>query len=603
MTIRKLIISVLSLPMLWVSCTPEDLMPTGNPASRDDGDVPSFVTGIKPYDGELADDAANDVIGSSLYYWEKNGNNGSDFRVKVAIEYQGDAATVVCENSTVTWNFVSGTQTHVVLDMSQCSSPAEVTVSGQSADGSLKIYGKQPIKLTLAGVDLTSSRGPAINNQDKKTCFVHLTEGTTNRLTDAVEYAADVADNADEDSKGCFFSEGNLIFSGTGALVVQGRQRHGIAVDGFFYVRPGVTIAVTDAAKNAIHAKGDSGFGVAVYGGLIYAHVSAAAGKCIKSDLPINIRGGKLDLNTSGAARFDTTEEDTSSPACLKSDGNITILNGTVSVKSSGNGGKGINATGDITISGGTVTVATTGKRYVFNETLTSSPKGIKADGKITVSGGTVKVAATGTAGGSEGIDSKSTLSIKGGEVYVYATDDAITAVSLAVTGGRTYAYSVRNDGIVSEGSISVADGLVIASGSTSVADKKSFYCRSGEGFDISGGTLLGIGGTVTLPSAGSSQSSVLCRGWQVSKNETVALLDASGNMISAYTVPRTMEGASFFFSAPALVSGTTCTIYRGGRVSDVADSWYGWYSGGSWSGGTQVGRFACNGGLSVIGN
>lgn len=79
-------------------------------------------------------------------------------------------------------------------------------------------------------------------------------------------------------------------------LVVQGNQKHGIVTDGYFYMRPGVTIAITGAAKNAIHVKGDSDDGIGIYvgGGLIYASVSSTAGKCLKTDLDAVIAGGKL---------------------------------------------------------------------------------------------------------------------------------------------------------------------------------------------------------------------------------------------------------------------------------------------------------------------
>ena len=55
----------------------------------------------------------------------------------------------------------------------------EIVVSGKSDDGQLKIYGEKKFKLTLSGVELTSSKGPAINDQCKKLACVHLTEGTT----------------------------------------------------------------------------------------------------------------------------------------------------------------------------------------------------------------------------------------------------------------------------------------------------------------------------------------------------------------------------------------------------------------------------------------
>lgn len=142
---------------------------------------------------------------------------------------------VECADSSVLCH-VNGA--YVALDMlTHEVSGVEVVVKGKSENGGLKIYGEKKFKLTMAGVELTSQQGPAINSQCKKRIFVHLQEGTTNRLTDVETYTQDsfyldasVAD--DEDRKGCFFSEGNLIFSGTGVMVVAGKYKHGIVTDG-----------------------------------------------------------------------------------------------------------------------------------------------------------------------------------------------------------------------------------------------------------------------------------------------------------------------------------------------------------------------------------
>lgn len=113
-------------------------------------------------------------------------------------------------------------------------SGVEITVSGKSDNGSLKIYGEKKTLLNLNGIELTSLIGPAINNQCKKRLFVNLASGTENKLTDATKYSDDhyylngnTSDS--EDRKGCLFSEGNLIFSGTGSLIVAGKKKHGIA--------------------------------------------------------------------------------------------------------------------------------------------------------------------------------------------------------------------------------------------------------------------------------------------------------------------------------------------------------------------------------------
>ena len=437
----------------------------GGGNGSDDGDAPDFDPIITGWDGQKADDAAMDIVGTNEdIYWEANGFGGSK-AVTVTVTYSGSSATVTTSDTSVEY-YTDGA--YVTIDMLTHSvKNVEIVVSGKSDDGQLKIYGEKKFKLTLSGVELTSSKGPAINDQCKKRAFVHLTEGTTNRLTDAATYSEEPrylngGSSASEDRKGCFFSEGNLIFSGTGVLEVKGNYKHGIVTDGYFYTRPGVTIAVTGAAKNAIHVKGDQDDGIGVYiaGGLIYANVSSTAGKGIKTDLDAEIVGGKLLLNTSGNATYDEDEKDTSSSACIKTDGSVIISGGTHTLKSTGTGGKGINADGEIRVSGGETTVTTTGGKYTYSSNLTSSPKGVKADGNITISGGKLNISVTGASDGSEGLESKATLTISGGEIYSYAYDDAINAASaINITGGKVYAYASNNDGIDSNGSLVISGG------------------------------------------------------------------------------------------------------------------------------------------------
>ena len=59
-------------------------------------------------------------------------------------------------------------------------------------------------------------------------------------------------------------------------------------------------------------------------------------------------------------------------------------------------GRQGINADGEVRVSGGETTVTTTGGKYYYSQSLTSSPKGVKADGDITISGGKLNISVTG---------------------------------------------------------------------------------------------------------------------------------------------------------------------------------------------------------------
>ena len=574
----------------------------GNP-SDDNGNTPDFDTQILPYQGQTATDADKDIVGTDEdIFWEAN-----KFKNKVTITYSGENATVETDCADII-SIVNGS--HVVIDMLTNSvSGVEINVSGKSDNGSLKIYGEKKTLLNLNGIELTSQTGPVINNQCKKRLFVNLATGSENKLTDATKYSDDhyyINGNTSdsEDRKGCFFSEGNLIFSGTGSLIVAGKQKHGIASDGYMYVRPGVTIAVTEAAKNAIHIKGDKSddTGVIIAGGLIYTLTKSEAGKGIKTDYHVDIRGGLLDLNTKGDAIYDADENDTSSAAGIKTDGNVIISGGMISIKSCGTGGKGINADGYLNVTGGETTVVTTGGKYVYNAALDldSSPKGIKADGNVTIDDGTVNIMVTGVSDGSEGLESKSDLTINGGNIYVYAYDDAINAAkSITVNGGRIYAYAVNNDGIDSNGTMTFNGGLTIANGAR--APEEAFDCDRSNDFKVNGGTLIGIAGSAISPSNSSEQKTIIYYGVQASKGQSIAILDDAGKTIMTYVSPRSLNG-SLFFSSESLKEGATYQISSNGKITSASDEWNGWYDGGNWSDGTSVGSFTVKGTVTTVG-
>ena len=75
----------------------------------------------------------------------------------------------------------------------------------------------------------------------------------------------------------------------------------------------------------------------------------------------------------------------------------------------------------------------------------------MKADGDITIKGGTMNIYSK----NHEGLESKGTITISDGQVYVQASDDAINAAShITVSGGYVCGYSTGNDGLDSNGNM-----------------------------------------------------------------------------------------------------------------------------------------------------
>ena len=577
--------------------------PGGDSGQTGEVVIPTVDATIQPYSGTVATDRSNDVIDSSndSIYWEAN-----SWDKDVVITYSSAGADIqkssddiVCYNDGA----------HVVVDLLTNSvKGVKITIQGTSADGSLKIYGEKKFVLVLNGVDLTSTRGPVINNQCHKRMFLQVNDSSTNRMTDAASYGTDAwyhssSSAEDEDRRGCIFSEGDIIMSGYGSLVVAGKAKNGIATDNYYYQRPGVTVVVNEAASHAIKAKGNDGLGIYIAGGYIYANVASTAGKCLNSELDITIAGGTLDLNTTGGSEYDSDDQDTSSPSCIKSDGNTYITGGTISCKSSGQGGKGINADGNLVIDDGNIAIATTGGQYQYNRNLTSSPKGIRVDGDITINGGVIAVSVSGSSEGSEGIESKANIYFYGGKTYVYAYDDAVNAAtSITVDGGWVYGYGANNDGIDSNGKLYIKSGIAIAAGCRE--PEEGFDADNSNNFIITGGIVIGTGGgSMNPPSSSSTQNVVVYSGLNATKDQLVAILDASGNIVMVYRLPRTLSGMGLVVSTPKFTQGSSYTIYSGGSLTGEGEEVYGYFADGTYSNGTSLSTFTISQTVTNVGN
>ncbi len=550
---------LLSAGLLLASCSedgpenkPEgpDFNSEGN--ALDNGTPPSFSQTIPIWHGEKATDADLDAVGTDPdIYHELSG-----FNQKVTVEFAGKNVTVTTGNQRIL-TYTDGAYATVDFQTGNVSG-VEIVVKGQTSDGGLKIYGAHKFLLTLDGANIRSNRGPAINSQCKKRVFVNLAQGTTNMLSDCTEYTADpyyrIGGSADtEDRKGCFFTEGDMIVSGTGVLAVQGLNRHGIAVDGYMVIRPGATIAVTEAAKNCIHLKGDAvdDIGLWMMGGYLYALTDSPAGKAVKTDQNIRVDGGKMVLNTTGDGIFDPEVTDTSSAACLKADTYVAISGGDLELRSTGKGGKGINASATIDITGGKTGVSCTGEKYIYSDAFTASSKAVKAVGPISLTGGSLTVLSTGKSDGCRGIETDADIDIDGCDATVYAYDDALNAPTVTVSGTTTLsAYSIAEDGIRAKESITIAGGSVTAVGGSAPAG--GIYCNTSAGFTITGGTVVCMGGSYRNAPASVAMGHRLWTGLTAQKGADLTVADGDASLFTL-TMPRTIEGGAIMVASSAI--------------------------------------------------
>jgi len=318
----------------------------------------------------------------------------------IAIAWNGTAATVTGDTDSVSIA-ISGADVTVT---STSSRYMELTVSGETADGSLLVYSDKAWGLILNGVSITNADGPAINNQCGKALYVTVTDGTTNTLADGTAYA-DAPINttgAAIDQKGTLFSEGQVYFNGKGKLTVTGNCKNAIASDDYIVIGATAPAAtVPDASPSGlssgptivITANGTNGIkvndGMEIYGGILTIDVTTDGGRGIRNEARMTIGGGETTITTSGDCLEEILADgsiDYSSCAGIKCDSLFTMTAGTLTISSSGDGGKGINCGQNVEFKGGTLIVQTTGSNDF------AKPKGVKSDTGIILSGGSFTV-------------------------------------------------------------------------------------------------------------------------------------------------------------------------------------------------------------------
>lgn len=542
-----------------------------------------------------------DVSGNSVsIFWSQSG---------AQVTISGDIAEYV--DATVSGGHVSIVQSAEVSE-TNCG---EITyeLKGTSTDGSFTLAGSYKSTIELRGLSLTNPGGAAIDIQNGKRISLSAKSDTENFLCDGAG-----------SQKAALYCKGHLELKGKGSLTVQGNQAHAISAKEYVEIK-NLTLNVTGAVKDGINCNqyflmesgnvsitgtGDDGIQVSfkddtdreaddtgtftVSGGTLNINVAAgAASKGIKADGDVNILGGDLTVSSACNGMWDSAKLKTKASACIGADGSVTIDGGTLNLSASGSGGKGISCNGVFTSNGGNVTIATTGGMLVYtNGTLNhnytssadriasdnkSSAKGIKADTGLVINDGTFHV--TTATNNAEGFESKSTMQINGGEIFVKGYDDGINSSSnLTITGGNLTVISIVGDAIDSNANMYISGGKIMALGSGGAEQGLDAADESGCYVYLTGGQVLSFGGRTAPFRAAANPQPVISVSGSIAANNVVEVKSGE-EVLATFTIPE--EYTQSNSSAPRFGPGNG----PGGG---------GWGPGGSSGGGTL--QLSCSG-------
>ena len=523
----------------------------------------------------------------------------------IGVSYNGTSATVTVAGNVA--QYVTPTVSGAHVSIAQSDDLAEeitYTLSGTSSDGEFYMSGSYKATIEFNGLTLTNATpvysGAAVHIQNGKRIKVKIVTGTTNTLSDA----------STGSQKGCLYIKGHAEFAQKGTLNVVGNVKHGI--------KTGEYMTLKNATINVTSAVGD-GISCAEYflmeSGTINITVTAAAAKGIKADGDMRIGDGDITVKTTGGGAWDSDEKKTKAASCLSADGNTVISGGTLSLTSTGAGGKGINGDGTFTATGGTMTIKTSGNAVVASSSGTlstisssqqldrydsdykSSPKGIKIDGAILISDQAV-ISITTTGAGGEGIESKTSINITGGQVTVNAADDAINASyndatkgtsgagDLTISGGYVYARSTGNDGIDANGNVYIKGGLVYAIGTSSPEVGIDANSEEQKKLYLTGGTIIAIGGLENGSSL--TQSCYSTSSW--SKSTWYALTVGSDTF--AFQTPSSGGSTMVVSGASQPTLKKSVTVSSGTKIFDGAG-----YTNATITGGSNVSLSSYTGG------
>lgn len=428
----------------------------------------------------------------------------------VSVTYNGSAAAVTVAGNCMSHLdvTVNGSAVSIVQDET-VDTEISYSLSGASDNGSFYMDGHYKATVVFDNLSLTCADSAAVNIENGKRIAIQLVGEST------------LKDSKASQGKGALMVNGHSEFDGDGTLNLYGYAKHAYWADEYvqlkkkftgtinilyakkdglnvnqYFLQNGGHFNVSGTLDDGIQVSADDEEGgyATISGGSLTIDVTAAGSKGLKCDGNITIDDSKsaptVTITNSGKGKWDSDDQEVKGAACMSSDANVTIAAGQISLTATGSGGKGLKCDSTLTITGGDLSVTTTGTTYVniggnqeydgnyrgqldrLDDAYTTSPKGIKVGikatesstglpvGDIQISGGNIHVTCSGQQDGSEGIESKGTLTISGGTIDCNTYDDAINSSShMYIKGGTITVYSSGNDGLDSNGNLYFSGG------------------------------------------------------------------------------------------------------------------------------------------------
>jgi len=297
-------------------------------------------------------------------------------------------------------------------------------------------------------------------------------------------------------------------------------------------------------------------------------------------------------------------------------DGQITLSTGSGRSRNFiGTSPKGISAVAGLIIDGGNFIIDTVDDAVHSNGTLeinggtfviSSRDDGIHADADLVVNGGDISIIES-----YEGMESADAdITINGGSIHIVSSDDGINVAgggdnfgmggwnrggNIPMPSGDYYLYinggyiaiNAVGDGIDSNGSIEMTDGVVIVNGPTSNMNGALDHSS----FKITGGFLVATGssGMAQAPGTSSTQYSILLTfNTTLSAGTLIYIQNRESKEILCFAP--TKNYSSVAFSSQELTMGSTYDVYYGGLSTGTV--YDGLYEDGTYTPGTKYTSF-----------
>lgn len=479
-------------------------------------------------------------------------------------------------------------------------------VTGKLNDGTIVVNPPDTAKLQIIfdGVEIHSETSAAFYILSGDKVFLTLAEGSENHLSSGESFVSTDDTNID----GTIFSKQDLTINGEGKLTVESPAGYGIVskddlvlTGGIYQITAashglsandsirisGSTLTVI-AGKDGIQADNDED----TEKGFVYLESGTydikAQGDGISASNYLQIIGGDYKITAGGGAGASASSE---SMKGLKASGSMALSGGVFYIDSSDDG---VHSNTSIVVSGGEFTVSTGDDGFHADETLSVT------DGKIRVTKSY------------EGLEALN-ISVSGGDISLYATDDGLNAAggtdssgfgggfgggdgfgggrpgggrpggpggpgghgggmsagngSILISGGKLY-VNASGDGLDANGTLSITGGQTTVCGPTRGDTAILDYDSTGA---ITGGTFIGTGASggmaQTFSSAG--QGVLAINVGNQAAGTTILLEDAAGNVLFSYA-PELSFGL-VILSSPEMVKGETYTITVGSQTKSFA--------------------------------